>query len=214
MHELGRDGKRYRLVLTGPAGQYLVRPARYGVRFARVLPVLARSPGWRVDALMVRDGVMCKLTLTGRARALAGVAPVGGEPKRERYDSAWERQFARDFRASSWATTDGWTMAREQSPLSAGGTVFLPDFTLRHADGREVAVELVGFWTPEYLAAKVARVRAAAGVPLVLVVARALAVGEGANTIADVGGDRLVWCGRRPRVGEVMRVVERIAKTV
>ena len=214
MHELGRDGKRYRLVLTGPAEQYLVRPARYGVRFARVLPVLARSPGWRVDALMVRDGVMCKLTLTGRARALAGVAPVGGEPRRERYDSAWERQFARDFRASSWATTDGWTMARERSPLSAGGTVFLPDFTLRHADGREAAVELVGFWTPEYLAAKVARVRAAAGVPLVLVVARALAVGEGANTIADVGGDRLVWCGRRPRVGDVMRVVERIAKTV
>lgn len=75
-------------------------------------------------------------------------------------------------------------------------------------------MELVGFWTPGYLAAKVAKVRAAAGVPLVLVVARALAVGEGANTIADVGGDRLVWCGRRPRVGEVMRVVERIAKTV
>ena len=82
MHELIRDGKRYRLVLTGPAAAYIVRPARYGVRFARVLPVLARSPGWRVDAELLRNGQRCTLRLSGRARAMAGVAPVGGDPTR------------------------------------------------------------------------------------------------------------------------------------
>ncbi len=211
MHELVREGKRYRLVLTGPAAAYLVRPARYGVRFARVLPVLARSPGWRVDAELLRNGQPCTLRLSGRARAVAGVAPVGGEPKRERYDSAWERRFVRDFRASSWAKTDGWWLSRERSPLSAGGAVFLPDFTLRHDDGREAAVELVGFWTPEYLTSKVAKVRAAGNVPLVLVVAKALAVGDAADALNEVGGERMVWCGQHPRVGDVMRVVERVA---
>lgn len=211
MHELVREGKRYRLVLTGPAAAYLVRPARYGVRFARVLPVLARSPGWRVDAEVLRNGQPCTLQLRGRARAAVGVAPIGGEPKRERYDSAWERRFVRDFRASTWAKSAGWHLTRERSPLSSGGAVFLPDFTLRHDDGREAAVELVGFWTPEYLAAKVVKVRAAGDVPLVLVVAKELAVGDGAHDLHEVGGERIVWCGRRPRVGDVMRAVERVA---
>ena len=82
MHELERDGARYRLVLTGPAAEFLVRPTRYGVRFARVLPVLARSPGWRVSADVLRNGQPCQLRLSGRARALAAVAPIGGEPRR------------------------------------------------------------------------------------------------------------------------------------
>ncbi len=212
MHELIRDGARYRLMLTGPAAAFVVRPARYGVRFARVLPVLARSPGWRVAADVLRNGQSCRLLLRGRARAVGGGAPVGAEPRRERYDSVWERRFVRDFRASSWAKEQGWRLSRERTPISRGGTVFLPDFTLRHADGREAAVELVGFWTPEYLSAKIAKVRAAHDVPLVLVVARALAVGDHADVLQDLGGDRLLLCGRRPRVGDVMRLVERTAR--
>ncbi len=211
MHELVREGKRYRLVLTGPAAAFLVRPTRYGVRFARVLPVLARAPGWRVDADVLRDGHKCRLQLRGRARAVTHDAPIGGEPRRERYDSAWERRFVKDFRASSWAKSSGWKLSRERSPLSIGGAVFLPDFTLRHSDGREAAVELVGFWTPEYLATKLAKVRAAGALPLVLVVAKALAVGDAVAAVDAVGGERLLWCGRRPRVGDVMRVVEKVA---
>ena len=212
MHELVREGKRYRLILTGPAAAFLVRPARYGVRFARVLPVLARSPGWRVNAEVLREGQPCRVQLRGRARAMATGAPVGTEPRRERYDSAWERRFVRDFRASSWAKEHGWQLSRERSPLSSGGAVFLPDFTLRHTDGREAAVELVGFWTPEYLTAKIAKVRAAGDTPLVLVVAKALAVGDGGSAMQDVGGERILWCGQHPRVGDVMRLVERVAK--
>ncbi|MEO6446806.1 MAG: DUF790 family protein [Gemmatimonadaceae bacterium] len=212
MHELHRDGKRYRLELTGPAAQFLIRPTRYGVRFARVLPVLARTPAWRVDAELVREGQPCRFRLTGRARGTGPRAPVGREPKRERYDSAWERRFARDFRASSWATHEGWTLSRERTPLSTAGAVFLPDFTLRHLDGREAAVELVGFWTPEYLATKCAKVRSAQGTPLVLVVARALAVGESRELLLDAGGEQIVWCGRHARVGDVMRKVVEVAR--
>ena len=74
------------------------------------------------------------------------------------------------------------------------------------------AVELVGFWTPEYLATKCAKVRAAQGTPLVLVVARALAVGESRELLVEVGGERIVWCGRHARVGDVMRKVEEVAR--
>ena len=33
-------------------------------------------------------------------------------------------------------------------------TAFVPDFAFRHEDGSEVLFEIVGFWTPEYLARK------------------------------------------------------------
>jgi predicted nuclease of restriction endonuclease-like RecB superfamily len=43
---------------------------------------------------------------------------------------------------------------REAGILHQGQTTFVPDFLLKHTDGREAFLEIVGFWTPEYLAAK------------------------------------------------------------
>jgi len=37
----------------------------------------------------------------------------------------------------------------------------LPDFAIEHPDGRRVMFEIVGFWTPEYLEEKLAKIRAA-----------------------------------------------------
>ena len=47
--------------------------------------------------------------------------------------------------------------------LEAGSALVVPDFVFTHEDGTEVALEIVGYWTPEYLKEKfdkLARVRA------------------------------------------------------
>lgn len=215
MYELTRRGRSYELAVTGPAAAFLVRPARYGVRFARLLTTIAQAPAWHVHAALVRDDRTVSFTVAGAARARRA-APIGGEPKRERLDSAWERRFLRDLRDSDWVRTRGWQVTRERSPIVRAGHAFLPDFTLRHADGREAAVELVGFWTADYLTRKLAQVAAAGDATLVLVVATDLAMGptgddvRGAVEAAAPG--RVVWVGRRPRVGDVMRVVERVTE--
>lgn len=49
---------------------------------------------------------------------------------------------------------DGWWLKREGEIFHTGQSTFVPDFVLRHNDGTEVFLEIVGFWTPEYLAAK------------------------------------------------------------
>lgn len=211
MYDLRRRGRGYELAITGPAAAFLVRPARYGVRFARVLTAVAQAPAWAVEATVVRGDRTVRFSVSGRARART-VAPIGGEPRRERLDSAWERRFLRDLRGSEWVRTRGWQVQRERTPVVQGGHAFLPDFTLRHGDGREVAVELVGFWTPEYLTRKLAQVTATTDTPLVLVVATALASGAGGDdlraAVEAAAPGRVVWVARRPRVGEVMRVVE------
>ena len=45
-------------------------------------------------------------------------------------------------------------LLREARVLHEGQTTFVPDFVFQHSSGVEVLFEIVGFWTPEYLAAK------------------------------------------------------------
>src|SRR2546427_12314216 len=53
--------------------------------------------------------------------------------------------------------------------VQAGGTLIFPDFALRHrADGRRWLVEIVGFWTRDYVERKLALLRVAGLQDLVL----------------------------------------------
>ncbi len=212
MHTVTRVGRSYQVELTGPAAAFIVRPARYGARLARVVPALARAPRWRMDADVRRDGQACVFSARGRPRATGPKAAVGGEAKRATFDSAWERSLSMDFRKSFGAERGGWQLLRETTPVVAGDELLLPDFTLRHADGREALVELIGFWTPEYLEAKVRKIRAAGLENLVLVVYRGLAVGGALEAITPAGDERVVWFTAKPKAAEVVRAAERCAR--
>ncbi|MCU0633731.1 MAG: DUF790 family protein [Gemmatimonadaceae bacterium] len=212
MFTIDRERRAYRVTITGPAAAHIAHPARYGHRFARVLPALTAAPGWRVDATIRHADGTAVLRLD--ARVLGAAAPRGGgTARREQFDSGWERTLARAFRRSPRGARAGWTLAREATPLLRDGRIFLPHFTLRHADGREALVELVGFWTPAYLHDKLATVRAASDLPLVLLVPRALASTADARAMEEaVGSERVAWFTRHPRLTLVMAAVERIAR--
>lgn len=220
--ESGDRAPRYRVTLTGPAAPFVTRARRYGVRFARVVPALARAPGWRLDAVIDRDGRRLDYTLE------AG-GPIRTRARRARYDSAWERGLAAEFEEKIGAERGGWSLTREDTPVPIGDDLFLPDFTFRHDDGREALVEIVGFWTPEYLVDKLDKVRRAGLDNLVLVVYRGLAAGraDGATTddVEDADGTghdgpalfddlpgAVVWFVRKPRIGAVMDAVEWVAR--
>ncbi|HCB13504.1 MAG TPA: hypothetical protein DEP36_08065, partial [Gammaproteobacteria bacterium] len=47
-----------------------------------------------------------------------------------------------------------WALEREVEIVDLKGTVFVPDFALRHADGQVVHIEIMGFWHPDYLRRK------------------------------------------------------------
>jgi predicted nuclease of restriction endonuclease-like RecB superfamily len=72
------------------------------------------------------------------------------------FDSSVEEAFAK-----KWGTEarEGWSLRRAGRILQRGQTVFVPDFVLNHLDGREVLLEIVGFWTPEYLQAKIEKLK-------------------------------------------------------
>jgi uncharacterized protein len=66
------------------------------------------------------------------------------------FDSSVEQKLA-----ESWGESrDGWRLSRDTGILQDGQITFVPDFLLRHDDGREAFLEIVGFWTPQYLETK------------------------------------------------------------
>jgi predicted nuclease of restriction endonuclease-like RecB superfamily len=86
------------------------------------------------------------------------------------YDSTTEEKFARSF--ISYGT--GWTLRREPEPLIAGTHVLIPDFRFEK-DGMKVYLEVVGFWTPEYLARKINKLNSIAGVDMIVAADESLA---------------------------------------
>lgn len=202
MYRIEPAGRGYRIELTGPAAPYVTRTERYGRRFARVVPALARAPGWRLEADVVRGDRRLAYRLDGRA-------PIGRRRRgRPGYDSAWERSLATQFAETIGAERAGWSLLREVSLVAVGEELFLPDFTLRHADGREALVEIVGFWTPEYLASKVRKIAAAGLDHLVLVVYRGLAAGP----VEAAAHGPVLWFSHKPRMAEVLSTAERVAR--
>ena len=214
MYVVRRRGRSYEVEITGPAAAFIVRRSRYGARLARVVPSLMRAPRWRFEAdVRGPDNAPLRFTARGRPRAAGSTAPVGGRAQRARYDSSWERSLAVDFRRRFGRDArNGWTLSRESTPVVAGDELFLPDFTLHHADGREALVEIVGFWTPEYLEAKARKIAAAGLGTLILVVYRGLAVGGAASALETaVGADRIVWFTARPRAADIVKAAEQWA---
>jgi predicted nuclease of restriction endonuclease-like RecB superfamily len=70
------------------------------------------------------------------------------------YDSAVEEKFVRKFESAATASSTGWKLYREPDPLIVSdGRAFIPDFMFEKY-GRKVYLEIVGFWTPEYLERK------------------------------------------------------------
>ncbi|MBN2594468.1 MAG: DUF790 family protein [Sedimentisphaerales bacterium] len=71
-------------------------------------------------------------------------------PPPVQFDSILEESLAAKF----GPVRDGWRLIREGEILNNQQKTFVPDFTFRHEDGTQVLLEIVGFWTPEYLAHK------------------------------------------------------------
>lgn len=146
MHSIARSGEGYIIRFDGPAS-VLRQTRRYGVAMARFLPALLSCRSWRLHALV-------ETRVSGRKLSLELSSADGLNshlPPPDEFDSTVEQAFA-----ERWGDEprDGWTLIHEGEVLHSGQKTYVPDFVLAHEDGRRVLLEIVGFWTPEYLESK------------------------------------------------------------
>jgi len=142
LHEIETLGpSQYRMIFSGPTSE-LRQTRRYGVNFARFLPALLACRGWRMKAqLQTPWGTTATLQISENDGFSSHLPPPN------EFDSSLEQSLAQNF----GDCRDGWRLTREGKILFERQTAFIPDFVFRHDDGAEVLLEIVGFWTPEYL---------------------------------------------------------------
>ena len=139
------------LEISGPF--VLFRNTRlYGRALGELVPLLAWCPRFRLRADCVLAGRQLTLELGTGDPIFPASAP-------REYDSRIEERFAREFRRLA----PDWDVVREPEPIAANGTLIFPDFALQHRSNpaRRWLLEIVGFWTPDYVARKLARYRSA-----------------------------------------------------
>jgi predicted nuclease of restriction endonuclease-like RecB superfamily len=141
----------YEAVLDGPASLFS-KTRKYGIRMANFLPALPLCDRWTMQAEILDDDTASE-TLTMTLHHTDGLS--SHYSAQTTFDSDVERTLAQKWER---ATTD-WNLIREDDVLDLGDEVMLPDFALEHPDGRRAILEIVGFWTPEYLDEKLEKIR-------------------------------------------------------
>ncbi len=168
----------WRMELTGPAS-VLRETRRYGTQMARFLPALICCSDWSLRAVMEsQDGSHRMRLELSSADGLKSHLPEA-----DLFDSSLEADFA-----EKWGTEerDGWTLLREAEILHAGQKTFVPDFVLQHTSGRRVLMEIVGFWTPEYLNARLETLQIFRSIPILLAIPESTAQHFAGHTGAAV----------------------------
>jgi uncharacterized protein len=185
---------RFTVSMDGPLSLFKMTE-RYGTAIAKLLPQIAASDSWAIKAEILarsRGGKVYSFEIDSEeAKGLiAGVGTEEGEgqPSRQSsragtYDSTTEATFASAF--LSYGT--GWRLRREPEPLVAGTHVLIPDFVFEK-DGMRVFLEVVGFWTPEYLERKIAKLSLVSGVDMIIAADESLAC----SGLKRLGGNALV----------------------
>lgn len=162
-------GVDYWVTIDGPVSLFKLT-RRYGTSLARLLPSVTGNRAWRLKAKVIgpAGNTLLNLELDSIRHGSYMKQPTGEEEPI--FDSGVEEDFAKRFEALG----TGWALIREPGPLPVGEYVMIPDF-LFEKDGLKVYLEIVGFWTPEYLDDKLRKLDAARGVDMVVAVDRRLA---------------------------------------
>jgi len=141
--------------LDGPVSLFKLTD-RYGTSIAKLLPSIISSDKWSLIAWIVRKTMSGKKIYefkisSSEAPSLLTDPYDSNERFASYFDSSVEEKFANRFEQLA----NGWKLVREPDPLVVSrGRAFIPDFMFQKYD-RKIYLEIVGFWTKEYLEKKI-----------------------------------------------------------
>ena len=193
----------YEAELDGPVSLFR-KSQKYGIRMANFLPALPLCDRWEMCAEILDEGLAGdtnQFTLD-HTDGLVSHYSTG-----QRFDSDVERTLARKWER---ATTE-WDLQREDDVFDLGSEVMIPDFAIEHPDGRRAIMEIVGFWTPEYLRSKLGKIRQVEADNFVLAVSERLDCSD--EDFGDVA-DRVLWFKTGMHVYDVVELAEMYASPI
>ena len=174
---------------------------RYGRQLAFFLPTLLHCKAFELRA-EVRWGADRK------EKVLAVTSADGLKSPANDFGARTPRELAA-FAANFRDTVSDWAISDEPNPLPVGGVTWLPDFTITHArTGREVHLDVLGFWRKLDLDAHYKRLHKSLAGKFVLVVSEAYRADE---TSKDEWGEEVYRFKKTPVAADVAKLAARVA---
>ncbi|MEM3671395.1 MAG: DUF790 family protein [Thermoprotei archaeon] len=202
--------ERLKLVVDGPVSLFK-QTERYGSALASLVPDVVFSQGqWSLKADLTsktRRAVFGFELDSSRFQELFS-AMEHSHPSKD-YDSSVEENFAKRFQTLG----TGWKLTREPVMLRAGSSVAIPDFGFEK-EGVRAYMEIVGFWTPQYLRTKIAKLHAAATgkrLNLILAVDESLACSR-IERLSTAHGFELIYFKREVPLAAVLGFLNQLKK--
>src|ERR1043165_8497444 len=140
----GNTKSGYEVRLDGPVSMFH-RSQKYGVQMAVFLPALLLCKDWRMRA-----------EIAPQARSNRGKAFYELDSRQKQLRSSYQNIFLMENLVAvklfnDWQRFESaWQMEVSSEVIDLGESAFIPDFVLRHEDGRKIFLEILGFWTPEH----------------------------------------------------------------
>jgi predicted nuclease of restriction endonuclease-like RecB superfamily len=177
----------FTITIDGPTS--LFKPStRYGLAIAKLLPALLHVTKWSLTTTLQSRDPYTGTPKTGRFNLNDNCGLVTHYPAGKTYDSMLEESFAKRWDSLK---TD-WVLEREVDLIPIPGSVMIPDFRIVHPDGRNVLLEIIGFWRPEYLQKKFAQVRRAECDNLILAISERLNLDKAGVKVTNVPA-KIIW---------------------
>lgn len=168
-----KKDKRVVCTVEGPLS--IVRLTdKYGTAMAKLIPFIIFTGTWSIDAIILRKSISgvrktYRFQISNKDKDLPLFDASKVQPQSEsnmdsgliyknaidNFDSIVEKKFMDKFLKFSI----GWNLIREPDPLIlSNGKAFIPDFVFEKY-GIKVYLEIVGFWTSEYLKRKLEKIK-------------------------------------------------------
>lgn len=163
------QGTNFYVKIDGPCSVFKLTK-RYGISIAKLLPVILENQEWTISAkiLWKYTNEICTFEMDD-TKQKALFRNNMSNTQMVTYDSSTEESFANQFKAIN----SGWLLKREPEPVLAGNQVIIPDFSLEKS-GLKIYLEIIGFWTEEYLQRKAEKLKQV-NTKMILLVHEALA---------------------------------------
>jgi predicted nuclease of restriction endonuclease-like RecB superfamily len=138
--------------IDGPSSLFKLTK-RYGINIAKLLPIIMANQKWTLNAKILwrYTNEICNFEMENTKHSSLLRIPTIPTVT---FDSVDEENFASQFKA----VNSGWTLKREPEPVLAGNQVLIPDFSLEKS-GLKIYLEIMGFWTEEYLHRKAEKLK-------------------------------------------------------
>jgi hypothetical protein len=158
--------------ITGVAS-ILKMTRKYGVSMAKLIPSIIKSGEWWIKADILDDNTKRVYHLEVD-NEYSNLFPE--QEEKIEYDSSLEKEFAGNIKAIMDVE-----VIREPGVIKSGKYAFIPDFLIK-AGEKEVYVEIVGFWTDEYLKKKLKKIHQA-NLPIIVIAREEYGEGESEDVI-------------------------------